>query len=221
MSTVTTESPSLRAELESFQKQFQAGTPKEIVELFAAKTAALAKTGVVQSAVQVGDQAPTFALPDAQGTTVRLQDLLAQGPVVLTFYRGGWCPYCNLQVRALQKMLPSIQSQGATLVAVSPELPAYISKTVQEAALEFPVLSDVGMTVGKQYGLGFVLDPELQAIYMKFGLDVPAHNGDATFQLPLPATYVIQPDGTVSYAFVNADYTQRAEPEDILQALAS
>ena len=105
-------------------------------------------------------------------------------------------------------------------MAVSPELPEYIAKTTEEASLTYPVLSDVGMTVGKKYGINFVLDPELQTIYTKFGLDVNAHNGDKTFQLPLPATYVIQKDGTVSYAFVNADYSKRAEPADVLKALA-
>ena len=106
------------------------------------------------------------------------------------------------------------------MVAISPELPEYIAKTAEEASLTFPVLSDVGMTVGKQYGLKFVLDPELQKVYSDFGLDVPTHNGDKAFQLPLPATYVIHTDGYVTFAFVDADYTKRAEPEDILNTLA-
>lgn len=130
------------------------------------------------------------------------------------------CPYCNIQVRSLQKHLSEFEAKGATLVAVSPELPEYIAKTTKDASLTYPVLSDVGMAVGKQYGINFVLDPELQKVYTQFGLDVNTHNGDKTFQLPLPATYVIQADGTVTYAFVNADYTKRAEPADVLKALA-
>lgn len=105
-------------------------------------------------------------------------------------------------------------------MAVSPELPEYIAKTTEENLLTYPILSDVGMKVGKQYSIQFVLDPEIQEMYTKFGLDVNSHNGDKTFQLPLPATYVIGRDGTVTYAFVNADYSKRAEPADILNALA-
>lgn len=211
---------SLATELQEFSKQFAEGTPKEVIDLLRIKAEELAKSGLVESSIKVGDKAPDFALPDAEGKAVHLAELLKKGPVVLTFYRGGWCPYCNIQVRSLQAYLPQFEAKGATLVAVSPELPEYIAKTTEENLLTYPILSDVGMKVGKQYSIQFVLDPEIQEMYTKFGLDVNSHNGDKTFQLPLPATYVIGQDGTVTYAFVNADYSKRAEPADILNALA-
>ena len=214
--TVTT---TLASELSAFKANFVKDVPKQVLETFMAKTQELAATGIVDTAIHVGDTAPDFTLPDSQGNSVSLSKLLQKGPVVLTFYRGGWCPYCNLTVRAFQKALPEIQAKGATFVAISPELPDYINKTKEDAKLTFPVLSDLGLKVASQYGIKFVLDPELQAIYNQFGLDVNGHNGDKSFQLPLPATYVIHTDGEVKYAFVNVDYSQRAEPAKAIAAI--
>ncbi|CAB9497211.1 Thiol-disulfide oxidoreductase ResA [Seminavis robusta] len=217
--TATIATASLAAELKAFQDKFMASIPKEVGELLLAKTEELAKSGVVESAIKVGDKAPDFVLPDVEGNPVSLAELRAKGPVVLTFYRGSWCPYCNITVHNLQQYMSKFQAKGATLVAISPELPDYVVKKTQEESLTFPVLSDVGMTVGMKFGLKFVLPLELQKAYAEFGLDVPSHNGDKTFQLPLPATYVIDKDGLVTYAFVNADYTKRAEPEEVLKAI--
>ncbi|KAL3918361.1 MAG: hypothetical protein SGILL_004275 [Bacillariaceae sp.] len=209
----------LSSELKAFQANFIKDIPDEIVNVFMSKTEELAKSGLVESAVKVGDKAPAFTLPDSKGDPVVLEDLLKKGPVVVTFYRGVWCPYCNIAVNALQAALPEFEAKGATLVAITPELPQYIDQMTTAKKLTFPVLSDLGLKVGKQYGLSFVLDPQLQKLYTEFGLDVNKHNDDKTFQLPLPATYVIAQDGTVKYAFVDADYSKRAEPADILKAL--
>lgn len=218
MSTVVAPA-TLAAELKEFQEKFMSQVPEEMGEMFAAKTQELAKSGLVESAIKVGDKVPDFVLPDAQGNKVSLADLRAKGPVVIAFYRGGWCPYCNLTVAKLQQYLPKFEAKGASLVAITPELPEFITKKTEEASLTYPVLSDVGMKVGKDFGIKFILDPALQKVYTEFGLDVTKHNGDNTFQLPLPATYVIDKDGTVTYAFVNVDYTKRAEPEDVLKAI--
>ena len=172
------------------------------------------------SFIDVDDQAPNFVLPDATGNSVELRTLLQHGPVVLTFYRGGWCPYCNIELRALQSALPQIRGHHATLVAVSPQTPDQSLSTAEKNELEFPVLSDSGNKVAREYGIVFTLPEALRPIYENFGIELPAHNGDESFDLPVPATYVIDGEGKVRYAFVNADYRQRAEPSDIVAALA-
>lgn len=170
-------------------------------------------------AVTVGDTVPDFSLPNAQGETVRLQQRLAQGPVVLSFYRGGWCPFCNLEFKALHDILPEIREAGAELIGVSPELPDVSRQTISQHGLQFEVLSDVGNRVTRDYGLLMKVDEAVRPLYRQLGIDVPAANGDDSFELPLPATYVIDGSGTVRAAHVNKDYTTRMEPADILAAL--
>ena len=183
--------------------------------------AALTPEAAAGQALGVGARAPDFALPDAMGRTVRLSDLLAEGPVVLTFYRGEWCPYCNTQLRDYQAALDEVRAEGARLLAVSPQTPDG-SLTVQDRhALAFPVLSDVGNRVSRDYGLVFEVDDETRRRYQAVGLDLAAVNGTDAWELPVPATYVIDTDGRVRAAFVEADYTQRASTSDVLAALAA
>jgi peroxiredoxin len=160
-------------------------------------------------------------LPDATGTKVSLSALLAKGPVVLAFYRGGWCPYCSTELRALQARLAEFNAAGATLVAVSPQTPDASLSTAEKLNLAFPVLSDEGNQVAESFGLVFSLPEALREVYLGFGLDLPTANGDDTFRLPIPATYVIRADGTVAWRFADADYTKRAEPDDVLAALVT
>lgn len=195
--------------------------PEATLRTMDAATVDLARSGIAERSVPVGAAAPTFSLPDATGEQVSLGGLLAKGPVVLSFYRGGWCPYCNLELRALQSALSDIEAAGATLVAVSPQLPDSSLSTAQKLELSFPVLSDVGNVVARAYGLVFSLPEDLRAVYDRMGNDLPAVNGDHTFELPVPATYVIGGDGTVAWRFVEPDYKRRGEPADILQALRS
>ena len=210
---------SLTDTLAKQQADSKAMLPPEVRDTMSTATADLAASGIVESAIAVGATAPDFTLPNATGASVQLTQLLSQGPVVLSFYRGQWCPYCNLELRALQQALPDIVNAGATLVAVSPQTPDNSLSTVEKNELTFEVLSDVGNRVARSYGLVFELPEALRPIYAGFGIDLPAHNGDDTFELPIPATYVIGTDGTVSHAFVNADYTKRLEPADIVAAL--
>lgn len=209
----------LSQELTAFREQFLDSQPAEITETMARTGAELATSGLVEKALKAGDRLPECQLPNATGKTVDVRELLQQGPVVLAFYRGAWCPYCNFELRALQQALPQMQSLGATLVAISPQTPDMSLSTVEKNALEFEVLSDAGNAFARACGLVFTLSAELHPIYAGFGIDVPAHNGDDTFELPLPATYVIDRDGTIAHAFVNADYTVRMEPAEIVAAL--
>jgi peroxiredoxin len=182
-------------------------------------TVDLQQSGVANRALDVGNVIPAFSLPNALDKAISNGDLLAAGPLVISFYRGGWCPYCNLELRALQAALPEIQAMGATLVAISPETPDNSLSTVEKQELTFEVLSDQGNRLARQFGLVFTLPESLRPIYTAFGIDLPARNGDATFELPLPATYVVNPDGTIVHSFVDVDYTQRLAPEAIVAAL--
>ena len=163
--------------------------------------------------------APDFSLPNVRGEEVRLSQLLAKGPVVLTFYRGGWCPYCNLQLRAYQRVLPEIRALGASLVAISPELPNKSLSTAEKNALEFEVLSDVADDAGRAYRLVFEFSEALKQVYLASGNDLSQWNADHEWHLPIPATYVIERNGRVKLAFVDPEYRHRLEPADIISTL--
>lgn len=199
----------------------RANIPTGTLAVMDAATASLEASRLAERSLAVGAAAPDFSLPDAKGDTVVLSKLLTEGPVVLSFYRGGWCPYCNIQLKTLQDRLGDITAAGGRLVAVSPQTPDHSLSTAEKHDLAFPVLSDVGNAVARSYGLVFTLADDLRPIYDGWGLDLPAANGDESFELPLPATYVIRPDGTVAWRFADADYTRRAEPDDVVAALRS
>jgi len=168
----------------------------------------------------VGDRAPLFALPDARANEVSLADRLASGPVVLVFYRGEWCPYCNTYLRALQAILPDIRKKGAALIAISPQTPDHSLSMAEKADLEFDVLSDATQHVIRDYRLQFELPADLQAVHLDaFQLDLRLQNADGSWNLPVPATFVISQQGTIVSADVDADYRRRMEPSDLLAAL--
>ena len=212
---------SLTQSLANQLAQSQANKPPEVIAVMGKATTDLIKSGIVNQSLKAGDPAPNFTLPNAVGQSVEIADLLSMGPVVISFYRGQWCPYCNLELRALQQALPEIQALAATLVAISPQTPDNSLSTTEKNELTFEVLSDVGNQVARQFGLVFSLAAELRPIYQNFGIDIPAHNGDQTFELPIPATYVINIDRVIAHAFVDPDYTRRLDPADIVAVLKS
>jgi peroxiredoxin len=179
----------------------------------------LAASGFAHHALKAGDSAADFRLPDARSVYVQLRDLLTKGPVVVRFYRGGWWPYCNLELRGLQNALPAIRQLGAELVAVSPQTPNESLSTVEKNELAFSVLSDARSATAKAYGIAFDLAEELRPIYARFGHALPDKNGDDSWVLPIPATYVIDTDGTIVLAFIDVDYRNRLEPAEIISAL--
>lgn len=210
---------SLKTEIENFQKEMLPQIPADNLKVFQETTQRLIQTGIAERSLRVGDTIPEFSLPDQEGKTVSSRDLLKNGPLVINFYRGGWCPYCNLEIRALQKILPEIKALGGQMIGVSPELPGKIAETAEKHSAEFPLLGDLGNKTAKQFGLAFTLAEELRPLYEQFGIDIPAHNGDEKYELPIPATYVIDKDGTVIDCFVDADYTKRMEPAEVIAAL--
>lgn len=203
------------------EQQKRSKAPADVRAIMQTKTEELVRSGIAEHSLKRGDTAPDFALPNARGTTTALSTLLAQGQVVLTFYRGEWCPYCNLTLHAYQRFLPRFKEQGATLVAISPQTPDHSLSTAEKWQLDFEVASDVGNAVARSYGLVFSMPEELRTIYKARGDDIEAYNGDTSWELPLPGTFVIAQDGTIHLAFVDADYTHRLEPDAILEALIS
>jgi peroxiredoxin len=181
--------------------------------------AAVAATDVVNDAPKVGDKAELFELPDASGKNVKLADLLAKGPVVLTWYRGGWCPFCNIALHGMVEAEPTIRGLGATLVAISPETPDSAAETVKADDLKFEVLSDRGNRVARQYRIVYTVPDKVLGAMKSHKVDLEKRNGDASGELPLAVTYVIDQDRTIRWAFVSADYRKRAEPSDVIAAL--
>ena len=210
---------SLDNELEAVRERSKQNIAPETRAIMEGATAALQSQNLKASALKVGDRAPEFSLTNARGETVHSRDLLSNGPLVLNFYRGGWCPYCNLELRAYLIILPELKATGAQLAAISPMLPDASLSAQEKNELEFHVLSDVGNRVAGDFGLVFQLSNDLKPVYQNFGIDLPGANGDDSHALPVPATYVIDPDGTIAWAFVDEDYTRRAEPADVLAHL--
>jgi len=173
---------------------------------------------VTENALQVGSKAPDFTLKNAIGNKVSLYDELENGPVILMWYRGGWCPYCNLTLRAMEDMLPQYRAGGAQLLALTPESPDKSMSTIEKHELSFEVLTDNDNAVAKTYGVVFQLTDEVKDYYEN-GFGLSAYNGNDKGELPLAATYVSGTDGIITYAFLDADYRNRAEPIEVLNAL--
>lgn len=212
--------PSLQGEIDALKSANQSKATPEKLSAYGDGIKAVVTAKVVESAKKVGDVAPDFTLQDAKGNEVTLSEELKKGPVVLTWYRGGWCPYCNVQLAAYQQILPQIEELGARLIAVSPELPDKAQATTEKGQLKFTVVSDLNLKVAAAYGLVFELTPEVTELYAAF-FSMKEFNGAeaSSNELPLAATYVIAPDGKIVYSFLHADYTKRAEPREILAAL--
>ncbi|WP_039046574.1 peroxiredoxin-like family protein [Plesiomonas shigelloides] len=209
----------LEQKIKEYNDAKKVKTPAAILTLMENATTQLQSSGLEQAALMTGQQIPDFSLPDQHGTVRALSTYLEQGPIVLNIYRGGWCPYCNLEMQALSKALPYFQSRGVTLIGLTPETPSTAQDTITANGLEITVLSDAGNLVSQQLGLVFVLPEELRSVYASFGIDIPSSNGDNSFTLPVPATYIIGKDRTILYHFINVDYTKRVEPALLLNKL--
>ena len=212
---------SLKAQIDAYNVQKDAKLPADVLALMNTTNEELIAQHIKDNALQIGQKVENFSLANHNGENIELADLLKKGPVIISFYRGGWCPYCNLELKALNDYLPQFKTQSAQLVAISPQLPDETLSTAQKNDLEFDVLSDVSNKVAEQFGLLFTLDERIQALYTQFGIDFEHYYGDKSFKLPLPATYVINQEGVITYAFLNEDYTLRAEPIDVMTALES
>ena len=180
----------------------------------------LKTSNILEKAFKTGDTIPKIELPNAKGVSINLNDILAKGKrIVISFYRGGWCPYCNLELKALQQSLPEIKTKNAVLIAINPETPDNSLSTLEKNNLEFEVLSDKNNEVAKSLNLVFQLPEDLQNLYKKFGINLDQVQGNTTQELPIAATYVIDTNGVILYHFLDEDYKLRADPKDILAIL--
>jgi len=216
---------SLQSRLDAFKANFESGgppfnAPATVHEPMHRATAELIASGAALRALRVGDRAPAFELSDADSNHVSSASLLERGPLVVTFYRGFWCPYCNLDLEALQETLVEIEDRGANLVTISPQTAANNRRAIREKKLEFPILSDPGNGVAASFGLRFKLPDYLIELYRHgFKNDLAVTNGEPSWTLPMPARFVIRQDGIIAYAEVNPDYTRRPDPSELLPVL--
>ena len=214
----------LQDRLDAFKADFEAGkppynAPAAAIAVMHRATAELIASGQAARARKAGDVASSFILSDQDGHPVSSADLLARGPLVVTFYRGVWCPYCNMELQAMQAALPEITARGASVVAISPQTAPNSRKSARQNQLNFPILSDVKGQVGEAFGLRFKLPDYLVELYRGFKNDLPTFNDDPSWTLPMPARFVIGSDGVIAYAEVNPDYTQRPDPSELLPVL--
>ena len=216
----------LQAQLDAFKADFEAGkppynVPPAVIEVMHRATAELIASGIATRTLKAGDKAPAFTLKDPDGVDVSSAALLAQGPLVVSFYRGVWCPYCNMELQALQAALPVFEAAGAKLVAISPQTAANSRKSMRQNSLGFPILSDTHNDIAAAFGLKFALPDYLVELYKALKNDLPSFNNDPSWTLPMPGRFVIGQDGVILYAEVNPDYTRRPETADMLPAIRS
>lgn len=210
---------SLQTLLEETRAGASKRIPEEALAVMRAADEELVANGVGQNALKVGDTLPDAEFTSATGKTVKMSSLLGKGPLIINFYRGGWCPYCNFELKAYQDLLGDITALGAQLVAVTPEKPDNSLSTTEKNALTFPVLTDNENAFAKALGIAFELPKPLQELYGKFGMDLPGLNAGSGWSLPIPATFVVDGDGRIVLADVDLNYTRRLEPTDALAAL--
>lgn len=210
---------SLTQQLEDLTTKLRSLVPPERLATVEKAVADLRAGQQAESALKGGSRVPDFELYDGDGMLWRSADLLRSGGLVVVFYRGRWCAYCNTQLAALQEVHPQIAAAGASLVAISPQTQKHSYMTRDMHALRFPVLGDPGNLVARQFGIVYRVSPELQRMYESIMTKLPGYNGDQTWELPMPATYVIEQDGTISFARVDPDWRERPEPEEIISFL--
>ena len=205
----------LAQDIKDFQKEFLAQAPQESVDTIFSTTEALVKSGIAEKSLSVGAKFPSFILNNATGKSVSSEELFKQGPTIINYYRGSWCPYCNLELAAYQKHLDEIKAKGAQLVAINPQQPDNTLNDIEKHGLQFDVLTDEGQKLAKEIGIYFNLAVELKPVYEGFGIDLKHEE----WALPIPATYIVDTNGVILYAFVNADYSKRAEPSEVIAQL--
>lgn len=208
----------LNQELSALYNNFHnGGAPKEVSQVILESAKELQSDFANRKIIQVGEELPAFTLLDATGKPITSSSLLESGPILISFYRGDWCPYCNIELRALQKRLPEFKAKGVTLVAITAQLPNTTLTTVEKHSLEFPVLSDVGSTFARQLGLVHKQPEGIQSLHKSIGVDYKKSYGDEGYEIPFPATILVDAKGILRNIFVDADIAKRLEPDTALE----
>jgi peroxiredoxin len=220
MTTREAKVTTLQEEIEAFKADAAKRFDAERSAVYAKAQEHIEGSGVAERALREGDKAPMFELPDAHGNIVNFADVLAAGPAIVCFYRGAWCPFCNLELRAYQRELSAMEDAGVTLVAISPNTPDSSLGLIDKHELTYPVLSDAENAVAKQFNLVYTMEEGLVEYYAGHDRDIAAMNGSEVWELPVPATYVVDRDGTIRYAFVDLNHRERAEPSEVVAIAA-
>ncbi len=208
---------SLEDELKKLRAQDM--TDDRIRIAYEAVVSQLDRAEAASRALKVGDAMPTFLLPNAEGHLVFSDDLLNRGPMVVNFFRGNWCPYCQWTLEALEAALPRIAAASGQLVALTPDTGSHPTATKRAHGLTYEVLSDVDGAVGLQFGVLFRAPEPYRALLSHFGIDLAARHGNESWFIPMPATFVVDQSAVIRYAFVDVDFTRRAEPDEIIEVL--
>ena len=206
--------------LASLKQRIEGSLPQEALDIMHAATAELAASGIQGKVLGAGDTMPAFTLPDENERPVNSSDRLAEGPLVITFYRGVWCPYCNADLANLKHVVPTVQEAGGTMIAVSPEQAEHSRTIIQRQKLPFPILTDFENNVAAAFGLRFAVPETLKLLYRDtFHIDLEQYSGDPGWTLPMPARFLVDRDGVIRYAESSPDYTQRPDPDDLVEVL--
>lgn len=207
----------IQAELAAVRQYCVEAFPSETLALMAQGAEELLQTGIMEQSLKTGDRIPSFSLPNQNDISIASDAILNQGFMVLSFLRGSWCPYCQIELAGLEVVLPSIRELGANAVVITPQVRRWRK---QQAEIDIPfdveILRDRGNQIARQFGLVFQVPAYLRPIYQGLGFALPRFNGDDSFELPIPATYVVNPQGEIIYSFVNADFSQRPDPIEII-----
>ena len=209
----------LQSRLDTLKKEFTANVPDDALAIMNQETEKLIASDIVADAIKVGEILPNGHLKDVNNELVNLDQLIDGKPLVISFYRGGWCPYCVLELKGLEEVSSEIKALGANIIAMTPESVANVQETKEKNGVTFGVYSDEGSHYAKELGLVFTLPKVLQEIYLKFDIDVEKHNGESKFELPIPTTIIVKPNREIVYLFADGDYTKRSEPSAILDVL--
>ncbi len=209
----------LQQQLDNLTAEFADKIPEAAKAAMKQANQALINSGILEKAIKVGDKLPEFLLKNQNGDDISSAELLNQGPLVISFFRGIWCPYCNLEIKALENYAKQFLAEGAKIVVISPQAQESNQRTVEQNNLSFDVLMDAGNNYADKLNISFTLAKEIKAIYSGFGIDLAAHNGDNSWTLPMPTRLVVSSDGSIVAADVNPDYTQRPDPSETLVAV--
>src|SRR5438105_3908138 len=209
----------LQQQIDEFIAEGASWLPTNLLQDLLRPIGQLMTSGAAENALKEEAQAPDFTLPNARGNAVTLSHLLTQGPVIMTFYRGQWCPYCHLALRAYQQALPLMQARGASLVAISPQTPDYSRALAEKLELTFALLSDMGNQVARQFGLAFTIDEAVRGAHKQVCADLPKFNGTESWELPMAGIFLVDQSGTVRLDFVHPDFTRRLDPSVIIARL--
>lgn len=210
---------SLQKRLDALKQEFSANVPANILEVMNHENEKLIASDIISKAIKVGQKLPDGKLTTLTGERVEIEQLINGKPLVISFYRGGWCPYCNLELQGLESISNEIRALGSNIIAVSPESISHTKQTKEKNDVSFDILSDEGSFFAKKLGLVFTLPKSLQDIYLTFNIDVEKHNGESKFELPIPTTLIVKPNKEIVYIFADGDYTNRSEPGSILKIL--